>query len=380
MRFGSVEFFKVLIKTVLVIAFFLPLILCVIFGVFLWNAKSDLKEVKQENERLAFAAEILTGERAGDVESFYELYKNSGNSDEALIAYIAEKNGGQPDVPKADVNTSDEQTSEPAPQTSGTAPAQTSSTPDSSEPQPTESELETIETVEPQAPESAYALIHQDMRVPMPASYVRETGTVYLTFDDGPSDNTYSILGYLEKYNIKATFFVVPSRTDYCYELLQKIVADGHSIGVHSATHDYHQIYGSVEAFLEDFYEAWDIIYDATGVRTQIYRFPGGSKNDFNEETREAIIEEMTRRGFRHYDWNVDSNDAGGAGWSEMYNSIPSDVANTSRAIVLMHDSAPRTNTVWVFEDVLKVLIGEGYKFDKINNDTLPIQFIGPHA
>ncbi|MDE6030939.1 MAG: polysaccharide deacetylase [Oscillospiraceae bacterium] len=229
--------------------------------------------------------------------------------------------------------------------------------------------------------QSPYIAIHEDMTVtPVSAEdMVREQGTVYLTFDDGPSQNTYTILSLLRKYDVKATFFVVPRRTDECYALLRAIVNDGHSIGVHSATHDYEKIYASVEAYLDDFYEAWDIVYDATGVRTPLFRFPGGSVNDFNGDTRDAIIEEMTRRGFRYYDWNVDSNDVGGATWSEMYNSIPSDIAQTYRSVVLMHDSAPRENTVYVLEDILKVLVGEGYKLDKINENTMPVQFTGPY-
>ena len=184
----------------------------------------------------------------------------------------------------------------------------------------------------------------------------------------------------MEKYDLKATFFVVPQRTAECYAIMKQIVDSGHSIGVHSASHVYEDIYSSVEAYLADFYEAWNMIYEATGVKTEIFRFPGGSKNDFNGDTRDAIIEEMTRRGFRFYDWNVDSNDAGGATWSEMFESIPADIDGNYRSIVLMHDSAPRENTVYVLEDIIKLLIQKGYKFDRINNDTQPVQFIGPYA
>ena len=215
---------------------------------------------------------------------------------------------------------------------------------------------------------------------PSEEEYVREENVVYLTFDDGPSDHTYSILSYLEQYNIKATFFVVPSRTEGCYAKLKAIADAGHSIGVHSASHVYKDIYASVENFLEDFHEAWDIIYDATGIKTEIFRFPGGSVNDFNADTRDHIIQEMTRRGFRYFDWNVDSNDAGGANWTYMYNSIPKDISGNYRSVVLMHDSASTPNTVLVLGDVLQVLVNEGYKFDKINNDTMPVQFTGPFA
>lgn len=78
-------------------------------------------------------------------------------------------------------------------------------------------------------PESPYADIYPDMMVNAPAEsdYVRELGIVYLTFDDGPSDNTYSILSYLEQYNVKATFFVVPTRSEGCYAKLKAIAAAG---------------------------------------------------------------------------------------------------------------------------------------------------------
>lgn len=369
MRFGSVEFFKVLIKTVLAIVFFLPLVLCIVFGVMLANTGKRLAEVEQSYERISLAAEILVGERAGSVGDFYEIYKRSGNSDDELIAYIREING----YPQDD----GEDGSKPAPP--DTEPISTPAPPpETSVPATTPPSEETEEPTE----ESPYAGILADMAVtPIDGeSMVREQGTVYLTFDDGPSQNTYTILSLLRKYGAKATFFVVPRRTDECYALLKAIVSEGHSIGIHSASHDYEKIYASVEAYLEDFHEAWDTVYDATGVKTSLFRFPGGSVNDFNGDTRNAIIEEMTRRGFRYFDWNVDSNDAGGASWSEMYNSIPSDIAQNYRSVVLMHDSAPRENTVYVLEDILKVLVGEGYKLDKINDDTMPVQFTGPYA
>lgn len=378
MRFGSVEFFKVLIKTVLAIAFFVPLILCVIFAVVLWNVNSDLKETRSENERLSFAADVLIGERIPDAAGFYELYSKSGHSDEELIDYINSKNGG--DVPAVAVPAPASSSEADNSDSTGTASDNSgiSAVSDGSD----TSADSRAESSEPDAyePESPYAALYTDMTVTPPAEYVREEGTVYLTFDDGPSDHTYSILAYLREYGVKATFFVVPRRTDYCYEMLRAIAADGHTIGVHSASHEYTTIYASVEAFLDDFNDAWNMIYEATGIRTELFRFPGGSKNDFNADTRDAIIEEMTRRGFRFFDWNVDSNDAGGANWTQMYNSIPADIANCYRSVVLMHDSATTKNTVWVLEDILKLLISEGYKLDKINNDTQPVQFVGPFA
>ncbi len=385
MRFGSVAFFKVLIKTVLAIVFFVPLVLCIVFGV-LWginNAKLEeqtarLEQLEYDNQKLTYITEMLSGNNIATVEGFYDLYEMSGLSADELVAYINAQNGGQAQQPSADNagNNDDTTSSVPSEPVTPDEPQQPEQT-TASTAESTTSEPEDVPVI---APVSPYAELYTDMVVTAPENYVREEGVVYLTFDDGPSENTYSVLHYMEKYNLKATFFVVPRRTEECYEKMRAIVNGGHSIGVHSTTHEYTEIYASVDAFLADFNEAWNMIYEATGVKTEIYRFPGGSVNDFNEDTREAIVEEMTRRGFRHYDWNVESNDVNGATWTEMYNSIPADIANTSRAIVLMHDSAPRENTVYVLEDVIKVLLNEGYKFDKIHNDTQPIQFIGPFA
>ena len=451
MRFGSVEFFKVLIKTVLAVIFFVPLILAVVFGVLFAKNSAQLSEIQtklesleNENRRLTVMTDMLVNEKAGTVESYNEIFLKSGISYEELIAYINEKNGidakglyeilseagisdkdiiamaaskqtvngenfyeimSKNGISDKDIITvianksggtideyydilkqcglSDEDIvayiNQKKPQLISSAP------PVSSDPLPgSTAESSTSSTsslpAESNVPQSEYSALYEDMYVTAPLEYVQEENVVYLTFDDGPSSNTYSILSYLRKSNVKATFFVVPNRSDECYATLRAIAADGHAIGVHSATHEYEKIYASVEAFLDDFYEAWDIIREATGISTEIFRFPGGSNNDYNEDTRDAIIAEMTRRGFRFFDWNVDSYDVAGATWTQMYNSIPNDVQGNYRSIVLMHDSANRRNTVLVLEDVIKVLLDEGYKFDKINNDTKPVQFIGPFS
>lgn len=421
MRFGSVEFFKVLIKVVLAIFFFVPLALAIVFGIFWAKQGAELSEMKKENEKLSAAAQILTEEKAGTVDDFcaifarsglsytdlikqlnenksvtaesfykllsasglsdkdllklilqkdeigaselYEILSQNGISDKELISVIAKKNGGENWYGiLSELGLSDREIVDYLNEKNGWQSGGTS-----------------------QPEKNSYADIHTDMYVTAPANYVREDNTVYLTFDDGPSDNTYSILQYLRNYDIKATFFVVPNRSEYCYTLLKAIAADGHAIGIHTASHKYDEIYASVESYLDDFYEAWNMVYEATGIKCEIFRFPGGSVNDYNEATRDAIITEMSRRGFRHFDWNVDSGDALGASWTQMWNSVPADIqANYDRnfrSVVLMHDSDSTTNTILVLGDLLKKFVNEGvYKFDKISNDTQPVQFAGPFA
>ena len=172
---------------------------------------------------------------------------------------------------------------------------------------------------------------------------------VYLTFDDGPSARTDEILEILDKYGVKATFFVVGANEEGDLERMQKIVAAGHTLAIHSYSHDYKKIYASVEAYLEDFNQMFCQIYEATGVKPQIFRFPGGSVNSYNVGIHQQLIAEMTRRGFVYFDWNVANGDA-------VFSKIQPSSALTAnalkgvgtarRAIILMHDSSAKTTTV----------------------------------
>ena len=120
--------------------------------------------------------------------------------------------------------------------------------------------------------------------------------SVYLTFDDGPSPVTKDILKVLKEKDVKATFFVVYNDSSEAAELLREIAEEGHTIGVHSTTHIYSQIYSSVEAFLSDFEMTATWIEEVTGNKPEIFRFPGGSINIYNEGIYQTIIAEMLRR------------------------------------------------------------------------------------
>ncbi|MBD5138662.1 MAG: polysaccharide deacetylase [Ruminococcus sp.] len=211
-----------------------------------------------------------------------------------------------------------------------------------------------------------------------PTAFKEDSGTIYLTFDDGPSDRTSDILEILDRYDIKATFFVCGGNDEKEQELMRQIAEAGHTIGIHSISHDYEKIYASVESYLDDFYETYMSVYNATGIRPQIFRFPGGSINNYNRFTYMQIIAEMTRRGFVYYDWNVSGEDAvKGANWTSIYNNIMSGIQrNTAdRSIVLLHDSQSKENTVYVLEDVIDELLADGYKFDKLDNTVNPATF-----
>lgn len=200
--------------------------------------------------------------------------------------------------------------------------------------------------------------------------------TVYLTFDDGPSARTAEVLDILKEHDIKATFFVTGQTGELAQELMKRIVAEGHTIGVHTYTHNYREIYASVEAYLADFDRIYNWVYEVTGVYPQIFRFPGGTVNSYNGEIYRELVAEMDRRGFVHYDWNAMCGDADGK------SHTPAELAKNSlamvgaaRAIVLMHDSAVRQTTVACLPAVIAGYRNAGYAFAPLTPEVKAITF-----
>jgi peptidoglycan/xylan/chitin deacetylase (PgdA/CDA1 family) len=188
--------------------------------------------------------------------------------------------------------------------------------------------------------------------------------TVYLTFDDGPSSLTMPLLDILDQYHVKATFFVVGANDKNETRDLQEIVKRGHAIGVHSWTHNYHQIYDSEQAFFSDFDRMHKEILDATGVDTKICRFPGGSVNGYNSKTRDAIIEGLKQRGYVYFDWNVSGEDAAKAKTpDEIYNMALNGVHDHRVSVVLFHNTAAKQATLEQLPRFLSTLQKEGYQF-----------------
>ncbi len=190
--------------------------------------------------------------------------------------------------------------------------------------------------------------------------------TVYLTFDDGPSPHTEPILDILKKYNVKATFFVIGHDTENARRLYKRIVDEGHAIGNHTYSHNYGQIYQSTEAFMEDVYKMDDLIYQATGQRTKIFRFPGGTSNTLTSVARiKAIAKRILSEGYQYFDWNVDSQDGTKSPprAEDMVKKVVSNVKHTKTSIVLMHDLASKESTLKALPTLIEQLSAMGYKF-----------------
>lgn len=200
--------------------------------------------------------------------------------------------------------------------------------------------------------------------------------TAYLTFDDGPSPLTLKILDLLDEHDIKATFFVTYKDDDLSLSIYKEIVNRGHTIGIHTASHVYDEIYDSVDAYLDDFNKIYTHIYDVTGVKTDVIRFPGGSINSYNTNIYKEIIAEMLRRGFTYYDWNVDTGDGfKGSTKSSIIETVKNRIVHYDRIIVLMHDSQSKQNTYQALPTIINHLNENNYSFEKLDSTVVPIQF-----
>lgn len=207
---------------------------------------------------------------------------------------------------------------------------------------------------------------------------VREPDAVYLTFDDGPSDLTGKILDVLMDKDVKATFFVIGKylESEKGKNLLKRIAEEGHAIGIHSYSHEYREIYGSVENFLDDFYLTYNLISDITGKAPEIFRFPGGSINGYSSTIYKELIAEMIRRGFVYYDWNVSSQDAAlHTSVRQIYNSVCLGTKQKTRSIILMHDSYDKGNTLKALPQIIDTLFDNGYYFKTLTRDVAPVIF-----
>ena len=196
---------------------------------------------------------------------------------------------------------------------------------------------------------------------------------IYLTFDDGPSANTVKILDILDKYNVKATFFVIYNEK-YSY-LYKEIVNRGHSIALHSYSHNYSTIYKSTDAYFNDLTKLSDVIYQKAGVRTRLMRFPGGSSNTVSRSYCKGIMTKLVKmtaeKGYVYFDWNSANNDATGKTLSaDQIKKAATSYGGRTPLVMLMHDAAAKTNTVKALPGIIEYYKNKGYYFLPLNENS----------
>lgn len=204
-------------------------------------------------------------------------------------------------------------------------------------------------------------------------------GVIYLTFDDGPGPYTLDILNTLDKYNVKATFFVTSQFSNYL-DMITEEYKRGHTVGVHTYSHKW-AIYDSVDTYLDDFNKMANIVYEKTGVQPKYFRFPGGTSNEVSIKHSKGIMTTlaklMTEKGYTYFDWNVDCGDTHKTQTVDyILKTTKSSIKGNGSYIVLMHDIKKNTRTA--LPTLIEYFKGKGYTFKAIDDST-PLKQFKPH-
>jgi hypothetical protein len=201
-----------------------------------------------------------------------------------------------------------------------------------------------------------------------------EKSIAYLTFDDGPSSITHSVLDILKKYNVKATFFVINSG-NYNKATLQREVNEGHTIGLHAYDHNYAIAYKDDNSYLDGIDKLRAKVKADTGFDSHYIRFPGGSSNTISKRYSKGIMSRITKtakqRGYKYYDWNVDDDDAGRARTADdCYNNVIKELRPNRSNIVLMHDFGTNKKILEALPRIIEYCQKNGYKMLPIDDNT----------
>lgn len=202
------------------------------------------------------------------------------------------------------------------------------------------------------------------------------TKKVYLTFDDGPGSQTRKILDILKKNHVKATFFVTGKEDASSKKIYQRIVKEGHTLAMHSYSHIQDVIYDSKEAFEKDLKQINRCLYEATGVHTKFYRFPGGSSTQNTSLPIQNFIDVLKKNHYLYLDWNVISSDINNANATkeQVVTGVMQGVDAYDTAVVLMYDVADKPMTVKALPSIIKQIKAKNYELLPVDESMILIQ------
>ena len=202
------------------------------------------------------------------------------------------------------------------------------------------------------------------------------TKKVYLTFDDGPGSQTGKILDILKKNHVKATFFVTGKEDASSKKIYQRIVQEGHTLAMHSYSHIQDVIYDSKEAFEKDLKQINRCLYEATGVHTKFYRFPGGSSTQNTSLSIQNFIDVLKKNHYLYLDWNVISPDINNANATkeQVVTGVMQGVDAYDTAVVLMYDVADKPMTVKALPSIIKQIKAKNYELLPVDESMILIQ------
>lgn len=194
---------------------------------------------------------------------------------------------------------------------------------------------------------------------------------VFLTFDDGPSESvTPKILDILDKYDIKATFFVLGCNAKSHPDIVKRAYDSGHYIANHGYSHKYSKIYKNTSTVLEEYNKTEDAIRVAIEnpeYSSNLFRFPGGAYGGPYEKIKKKARKELNKQGIAYLDWSALTYDAEGADTKEeILCNLKETMNGWNNVVILMHDAPDKEITYKTLEDVIKYLEKNGYDFKNI--------------
>ena len=340
-RRKRVNLLKKLIMVFIFAIILVPILLCVILSTRLHNMEQDMQEIRQMLEEIA----------VGQSDSEWAVDESAS---EMLQSHAQDSSQAQQTT---DIGQSIETADKDVDQADGTPDLEMGG------------QIASDEAKEPTDDSALAEMISQEEKV----------RKVYLTFDDGPNSTTGEILDILAEYDVKATFFVVGKDDKESQALLKRIVEEGHSLGMHSYSHVYDDIYSSVEGFASDLGKLQGYLYDVTGVTSKIYRFPGGSSNKVSSTDMRVFISWLEKQGIEYYDWNISSGDANPVRLTaeQVLENCTKDLSRYRNAIILLHDAPSKKTTVEALPALIEqILAMEDTVILPITEDTKPVQHI----
>lgn len=199
--------------------------------------------------------------------------------------------------------------------------------------------------------------------------YHTDKKVAYLTFDDGPSNNTHQILDILKQNNIKATFFVLGSQVEVFPETTNRIYNEGHYIANHGYSHKYSEIYQSPEQVLNEFNQCNQIVAKTINIpeyNSHLFRFPGGSVGGKYAELKKQAITVLEQNNILHIDWNALTGDSEKVNPTEEYlmNNLQKTTEGKNSLVILMHDAQAKKITAETLPKVIEYLQQQGYSFE----------------
>lgn len=219
---------------------------------------------------------------------------------------------------------------------------------------------------------------YRSVKLPKPTKVINKSvisdKTIYLTFDDGPSYLTESILNILKEEGVPATFFVTSKQIDEYSNDIIRMVKENHTVALHTSTHNYSYVYSSLDNYFSDLNDISNKVQNITGKYSNIVRLPGGSSNTVSKRYSigvvSLIVNKLNEDGYYYYDWNIDSEDASGRlSKDQIYTNVTTRL-HSGTNVILMHDAPSKVTTMEALRDIIKYGKDNGYTFSKITTNT----------